>query len=171
MRKSRLITVLLFGIGLLAFAAWRGLAQEPVASPDNQNPNLQTTPEQTADLQPESGERSLVIESMPAREIIGSIVVNTKGERLGTIDDMLIALDAGKIRYVALLGGGHIGIGDKLFAVPFEEFKTTHNTNNNKVNFVLDAAKELLEKSKGFDKNHWPPAVGKEWRAQLQPND
>ncbi len=35
-------------------------------------------------------------------------------------------LRTSKIRYVVLLGGGVRGIGDKLFAIPFDDFKLPH---------------------------------------------
>jgi hypothetical protein len=96
----------------------------------------------------------------------GASVVNTKGETLGSVDDVVVDLESGKVGYAALSVGGVLGIGDKLFAVPFEEFKITHDTNNN-ISFVLDVSKERLENAPGFDKAHWPDFASPQWKSQI----
>ena len=46
-------------------------------------------------------------------------VRNKQGEKLGTVSDMVIDIPSGKINYVALSVGGVLGVGDKMFAVPY----------------------------------------------------
>ncbi len=82
----------------------------------------------------------------------GNTVVNGQGESLGEIKDFMVDLDTGHIAYAVLSFGGFLGMGDKLFAVPFEALRT--DTVNER--FVLDVPKEKLENAPGFDKNNWP---------------
>jgi len=50
--------------------------------------------------------------------IVGSKVVNTAGEPLGNIRELMIDREDGQIVYVVLSFGGFLGLGDKLFAIP-----------------------------------------------------
>ena len=52
-----------------------------------------------------------------------------------------------------------MGIGDKLFAVPWEAL--TLDTENKR--FTLDVAKDRLEKAPGFDKDNWPNMSDQTW--------
>ena len=82
----------------------------------------------------------------------GDKVVNYQGEDLGKIEEIMIDLDRGRVAYVVLSFGGFLGVGDKLFAIPWQAFSV--DTTNKRL--VLNADKELLEKAPGFDKNNWP---------------
>ncbi len=82
----------------------------------------------------------------------GDKVVNYKGEDLGKIEEIMIDLDRGRVAYAVLSFGGFFGMGDKLFAIPWQAFSV--DVTNKQM--VLNADKELLEKAPGFDKNNWP---------------
>ena len=89
---------------------------------------------------------------LTATSIIGDKVANPKGEHLGTIKDIMIDLNGGKIEYIVVEFGGFLGIGEKYFALPFGLFTidTKHQA------FCIDQSKEALKNAPGFDKNHWP---------------
>ena len=89
---------------------------------------------------------------LTATSIIGDKVVNPQGDKLGSINDLMIDLQFGKIEYVVIELGGFLGIGEKFFAIPFHLL--TLDAKNQK--FILNQLKETLEKAPGFDKDHWP---------------
>ncbi len=89
---------------------------------------------------------------LSATNIIGSKVVNSEGEQLGNIKDLMLDLDDAQIAYAVLSFGGFMGLGDKLFAIPLEAL--TFRTNDHTV--ILDVDKEVLKNAPGFDKDHWP---------------
>ena len=89
---------------------------------------------------------------LSATTIIGDKVVNTAGEQLGSITELMIDLDGGLIAYAVLSFGGILGMGNKLFAIPWEAL--TIDTENH--TFILDVDKEVLQNAPGFDKDHWP---------------
>ena len=89
---------------------------------------------------------------LSATAIVGDKVVNTAGEQLGSIKELMIDLEAGLIAYAVLSFGGFLGMGDKLFAIPWEALIV--NTENH--TFILDVDKEVLENAPGFDKDNWP---------------
>ena len=89
---------------------------------------------------------------LSATTITGDKVINTAGDQLGTIKELMIDLDGGLIAYAVLSFGGILGMGDKLFAIPWEAF--TIDTDNH--TFILNVDKEVLENAPGFDKDNWP---------------
>jgi sporulation protein YlmC with PRC-barrel domain len=89
---------------------------------------------------------------LSATTIIGDKVLNPAGEHLGNIKELMIDLDGGLIAYAVLSFGGFLGMGDKLFAIPWEAL--TVDTDNHSL--ILDIDKEVLKEAPGFDKDNWP---------------
>jgi sporulation protein YlmC with PRC-barrel domain len=87
-----------------------------------------------------------------ASAFIGSGVENTKGEKLGTISDIVLDPEAGTIKYAALSYGGILGLGGKLFAVSWDALTLQPDGKT----FVLNIDQALLESMPGFDKTSWP---------------
>jgi sporulation protein YlmC with PRC-barrel domain len=98
-------------------------------------------------------------QALSATSLIGDGVVNTSGEDLGKIEDLMIDIQSGRVAYAVLSFGGFLGLGDKFFALPWEAM--TLDTNR-KV-FVLNVDKDVLEKAPGFDKNNWPQTGDSDW--------
>jgi sporulation protein YlmC with PRC-barrel domain len=99
---------------------------------------------------------------LSAETLSGDAVVNRAGENLGKIEDFMLDVESGRIRYAVLSFGGVLGIGNKLFAVPPEAL----TVDTTKQRLVLDVDRERLEKAPGFDKDNWPnfadPTLGRE---------
>jgi sporulation protein YlmC with PRC-barrel domain len=93
----------------------------------------------------------------------GDKVVNHEGDDLGKIEEIMIDLDHGRVAYAVLSFGGFLGLGDKLFAIPWQAF--TVDTANKRL--VLNANKEILEKAPGFDKTSWPDMADLSWGSNL----
>lgn len=97
--------------------------------------------------------------ALSATTLIGTQVVNFQNEDLGKLEEIMIDIHTGHIAYVVLSFGGILGIGDKLFAVPWSAL--TVDTEREKI--VMDAHKSLLERAPGFDKNNWPKTPNGQW--------
>lgn len=98
-----------------------------------------------------------------ASSIIGTDVVNTKGENLGDIKEVVIDPATGKVAYAVVSFGGFLSMGEKLFAIPFSSFKYDHAENE----YVLDTSKERLESAPGFDADHWPKMSDEKWNRDV----
>lgn len=96
---------------------------------------------------------------MSASTIKGDGVVNGKDEKLGTIEEVMIDVENGRIAYAVLSFGGFLGMGDKLFAIPWNAFRI----DSQEKRFILDVPKEKLEKAPGFDQDHWPDMADRAW--------
>lgn len=100
---------------------------------------------------------------MGADTLIGNDVYSRKAEMLGEVKEIMLDMRTGRIAYAVLSFGGFIGIGDKLFAIPWEAL--TLDTMNKR--FVLDVEKERLERAPGFDKDKWPDMANPAWAEDI----
>ena len=92
------------------------------------------------------------VQRLTATSIIGDEVENTKGDKLGKIDNLMINLSTGQVEYAVIEHGGLLGVGAKLFAIPFDELQVDEV----KECFILNRDKDYVKESPGFDANHWP---------------
>ena len=102
---------------------------------------------------------------MTADTLTGDSVVNPQGEELGHIEDIMIDVPRGRVAYAVMSSGGFLGMGDKLFALPWEAL----TLDPERECFVLDADKQRFEQAPGFDKGRWPssPDFGLQQEEQL----
>lgn len=97
--------------------------------------------------------------ALSASSLKGTEVVNLDGESLGKVEDIMIDIHTGRVAYMVLSFGGVLGIGNKLFAVPWTALRV--DTAQEKI--VMDAHKDLLERAPGFDKDNWPQTPNGQW--------
>jgi len=95
---------------------------------------------------------------------IGANVENPQGQNLGDIKDVVIDRASGRIAYAVVSFGGFLGMGEKLFAVPWGAFT---QPKPDKETFVLDVDKERLKNAPGFDAHNWPQMASREWVTSL----
>jgi sporulation protein YlmC with PRC-barrel domain len=103
-------------------------------------------------------------ELMGADTLIGNDVVNHMDEDLGDIKEIMLDMKSGKIAYAVLSFGGFMGMGDKLFAIPWDALMLD---TQNKC-FVLNVAKERLEAAPGFNREDWPDMNDPSWQNQIK---
>jgi sporulation protein YlmC with PRC-barrel domain len=103
-------------------------------------------------------------ELMGADTLIGNDVYNLQDESLGDIKEIMLDMRSGQVAYAVLSLGGFLGIGEKLFAVPWSAL--TLDTKNKR--FVLSVDKDRLEKAPGFDRNKWPNMADPSWEQGIQ---
>lgn len=100
---------------------------------------------------------------MGANTLVGNDVYNHKEESLGDIKEIMLDVSSGKVSYAVLSFGTFLGMGEKLFAVPWDALKL--DTQNKR--FVLAIEKERLSKAPGFDKHKWPNMADKTWAKDI----
>jgi sporulation protein YlmC with PRC-barrel domain len=100
-----------------------------------------------------------------ASELIGKEVRNNADEKLGKIDEIALDITDGRIAYAVLSFGGFLGMGDKLFAVPWDalQLKPRDRTKDSELIFVFNVDKDRLKGAPGFDKNAWPDMADTTW--------
>ncbi len=101
--------------------------------------------------------------TLSASTIIGDHVHNAQGEELGSVKDIMLDLDTGRIAYAVLSFGGFLGLGDKLFAIPWNALQLDAPNHA----FILNVDKETLQNAEGFDKDKWPDMSDTGWGVRI----
>lgn len=92
-------------------------------------------------------------------EVINVKVKNSADEELGRICELMLEKLSGKVAYAVLDCGSFLGMGGKLFALPWNVI----HFDPQKECFILNVAKEKLKNAPGFDKDNWPDMADKNW--------
>ncbi len=102
-------------------------------------------------------------EIMASSTLEGNDVINAEGEKLGTLDEIMIDVPRGKVAYAVLSRGGILGLGDKLFAIPWSAL----TLDTERKCFLLNIDVQRLKDAEGFDKDNWPRMADLSWASDL----
>jgi hypothetical protein len=89
-------------------------------------------------------------------------VVNKQGQDMGQTQTFVVDMLAGRIAFVIVSFEGFLGIGDKWFAMPWEIMTWSPE----KMKFVIDMPKDVLEKAPGMKKDKWMEEINSDWLAK-----
>lgn len=90
-------------------------------------------------------------------------VIGPGGDKLGTVNHIMLDVVNGRVAYAVLCFGGFLGFAEKLFAVPWSAL----TLDTERKSFVLGIDKATLEAAPGFDKDHWPSMADPQWGANI----
>ena len=96
---------------------------------------------------------------MAADTLTGNDVRDDANEKLGDITDIMLDVPTGRVAYAVMSVGGVLGVGNKLFAIPWSAMQLD---TQNKC-FRLNVAKARFDEAPGFDKDHWPTMADQRW--------
>lgn len=85
-------------------------------------------------------------------KVAGTAVYNPGGEKLGSIDDIVIDKRSGQVRYAALEFGGFLGMGSDRYPVPWSMLKYDTRLDG----YVVPLKKEQLDKAPRYGKASSP---------------
>jgi hypothetical protein len=85
-----------------------------------------------------------------ATSLYARTVLDREGEVLGSISDLMLDLERGCIAYAVVAAGGFMGIGERLFAVPWTALRPLD------LHFVLQCNRAALDTAPAFDPEHLP---------------
>jgi len=100
---------------------------------------------------------------MAADTLEGDDVRNDADEKLGELTHIMIDVPTGRVAYGVLSVGGLLGIGDKLFAIPWSALKLDPEQHG----FRLSISKDRLKDAPGFDKDAWPSMADQRWATDI----
>ena len=95
-----------------------------------------------------------------AEKVEGTDVYNMQGEKLGTVDDIMIDKVSGKAIYAIMSFGGFLGIGEKYHPLPWSTLKYDES----KGGYIVNLDKKMLENAPTYDINEdflWTPDYGR----------
>jgi sporulation protein YlmC with PRC-barrel domain len=100
---------------------------------------------------------------LSASTLNGDDVYNPNGDKLGSIKEIMLDIESGKVCYAVLSFGGFLSLGEKLFAVPWGALSV--DTENKR--FVMDTDEERLKNAPGFDTDNWPNMADPAWEKSV----
>jgi sporulation protein YlmC with PRC-barrel domain len=166
-----IVKPLLVSFSLAAFSGASVYANEPHDQQRNTQAQ-QSTPSQQptqrrADMPWErdsasaggSGAQAAQPGELRASNLKGMQVVNSKGEEIGDIGDLVINLNSGRVHAAVLEFGGFLGVGEENYAFPISELKPGKQADQ----VVMNIDKQALENRDGFSKSQWPGMDDQYW--------
>jgi sporulation protein YlmC with PRC-barrel domain len=94
-----------------------------------------------------------------ASRVAGTAVQNSAGERLGTLEDVLIDKQSGRVVYALLSFGGFLGIGDKHHPLPWQSLEYDPTSGR----YTVNLARERLEGAPVIDEGSYAPLEDVAW--------
>lgn len=91
-------------------------------------------------------------EMIRATDFLETEVVNSDGEVVGEIDELVIDMRTGRLHYAVLAVGGVLGLGERL--IPYPVSALSPGPDDQRV--VLDAKPAELADAAGFPRDRWP---------------
>ena len=85
-------------------------------------------------------------------KVAGTAVYNASGDKLGSIDDLIIDKRSGQVRYAALEFGGFLGMGTDRYPMPWNMLKYDTHLEG----YVVPLQKEQLEKDPRYAQTSTP---------------
>ena len=82
-----------------------------------------------------------------ASKVKGTAVYNDSGDKIGTVEDIVLDKQSNQILFAALGFGGVLGIGEKYYPVPWSLL----DYDENKGGYVVPLSKDRLEKAPAYD--------------------
>jgi sporulation protein YlmC with PRC-barrel domain len=82
-----------------------------------------------------------------ASRVKGTSVYNDKGDKIGTVEDIVLDKQSNQIMFAALGFGGFIGMGEKYYPVPLSMLDYSED----KGGYVVPLSKDRLENAPSYD--------------------
>jgi len=98
----------------------------------------------------ESDSGAVILTSAEAMR--GKIVLDRGGDKLGTIDKLILDERSGQIAYVILTSGGFLGLGQSYHPVPWVAFRYNHELGG----YIAAIDKQLLEGAPSYRLDNAP---------------
>lgn len=96
-----------------------------------------------------------------AEKVHGTDVYNMAGEKLGTIEDLVLDKINGCVQYAVLSFGGFLGLGDKHYPLPWSALK--YDTRRG--GYIVNLSEEQLENAPSIEADEqidWTPDYGRQ---------
>ena len=94
------------------------------------------------------------------KKVEGTTVFNLAGEKVGTVDDIMIDKVSGRAIYAVMSFGGFLGMGEKFHPIPWSTLKYDQQ----KGGYAVNIDKKLLQDAPTYDANsefEWTPDYGR----------
>ncbi|HEX2116046.1 MAG TPA: PRC-barrel domain-containing protein [Alphaproteobacteria bacterium] len=94
-----------------------------------------------------------------SEKVEGTAVMNKQGEKIGSIESVMIEKRSGKVAYAVMSFGGFLGIGDQHHPVPWSSLVYDTKLGG----YVIDADRARLEAAPAYKGKDVPNWSDREW--------
>ncbi|MBM3601430.1 MAG: PRC-barrel domain containing protein [Alphaproteobacteria bacterium] len=98
-----------------------------------------------------------------ADKVEGTSVYNTKGDKLGSVENVMIDKRSGRVAYAVMSFGGFLGIGDQHHPLPWSVLK--YDTNQG--GYVVNLDKKALEGAPSYKRDEPVDLGTADWDRRL----
>lgn len=84
-------------------------------------------------------------------KITGSHIKNLQNEDIGTIENLIVNPETGRLRFAVLSVGGFVGMGDTNVVVPWMALNVEKTSDGGSPAYVLNTTKDKLKNAPRFD--------------------
>lgn len=95
-------------------------------------------------------------------DLQGQPLIDSEGVELGNVAELVVDVQSGRIAFAVVSSGGFLGIGDRLFAVPWQVVEVDRDCR-----LVLSVPRKHLDDSAGFDRENWPAMDDPLWTREV----
>jgi hypothetical protein len=100
---------------------------------------------------------------MAANTLTGNKLFTSDREDIGKITEIMLDVPSGRIAYAVLSSGGFLGMGDRLYAIPWSAL----TLDTDEKCFRLNVTADRVKNAPCFDKDHWPAMADPQWGSSL----
>jgi len=117
-----------------------------------------TTPTDTASLK-----ATETFNLIAADKVEGTAVYNPAGEKLGTVENLMIDKQSGRVGYAVMSFGGFLGMGESRHPLPWDTLKYDTNLSG----YVVDMDLDLLRGAPTYDEAQGVNWEDRDWNKRL----
>jgi sporulation protein YlmC with PRC-barrel domain len=92
---------------------------------------------------------------------IGRDIYNDQNKKIGEVKDVVLDGNANRISYAVASYGGVMGIGDKMFAMPWHSLEAKNGK------LYITIPEDSLKTAPGFDEKNWPDMADAKFRSDV----
>lgn len=95
--------------------------------------------------------------------LIGDSVRTPRGEKIGQLEEFIFDAATGRVGYAILSFIGNLGLGDRLFVIPWQRLQVDSGNRC----LVIDMDKDTLAFVPGFGRDNWPDMADPVWANEI----
>lgn len=95
--------------------------------------------------------------------IIGDSVRTPHGEKIGQLEEFIFDAVSGHVGYAILSFTGNLGLGDRLFVIPWQRLQVDAGNRC----LIIDMDKDALAFAPGFGRDAWPDMADPVWANEI----
>lgn len=107
--------------------------------------------------------RDETVSLISADKVEGTSVYNAEGDKLGTLDDIMIDKRTGRVAYAVMSFGGFLGMGERHHPLPWSVL--TYDTDRN--GYVVPLSKDVLTKAPTYADSEVPKWDDPTWNERV----